>query len=175
MMLDLAADFGLRNNLELWCDPDPIKTKSKGIFMIGKKTALQKPANLHQQEPRGARQLLLCRPHRGAGRREALRGQSLRRHAVEAGQPRGPSGHEMLEYHSEGRVGARPGHTHSQSAVASQPALQSTGRSVEPLGEVFPFLLLQQTAVQSSILFLSHTVDMILQTCSVVKKSAATI
>ena len=31
------------------------------------------------------------------------------------------------------------------------------------------FLLLQQTAVQSSILFLSRTVDKILQTCSVVK------
>ena len=35
------------------------------------------------------------------------------------------------------------------------------------------FLLLQQTAVQSSILFLSRTVDKILQTSSVVKNSAA--
>ena len=37
------------------------------------------------------------------------------------------------------------------------------------------FLLLQQTAVQSSILILSHAVDRILQTCSVVKNSAATL
>ena len=39
---------------------------------------------------------------------------------------------------------------------------------------VLTFLLLQQTAVQSSILFLSRTVDKILQTSSVVKASAAT-
>ena len=45
-MLDLAADFGLRNNLEFSCDPDPVKTKSKAIFMDGKKTSLKKPANL---------------------------------------------------------------------------------------------------------------------------------
>ena len=38
----------------------------------------------------------------------------------------------------------------------------------------YTFLLLQQIAVQSSILFLSLTVDKILQTCSVVKDSAAT-
>ena len=37
------------------------------------------------------------------------------------------------------------------------------------------FLLFQQTAVQSTILFLIRTDDMILQTCSVVKDSAATI
>ena len=36
-------------------------------------------------------------------------------------------------------------------------------------GQDKAFLLLQQTAVQSSILFLSRTVDKILQTCSVVK------
>ena len=46
MMLDLAADFGLKNNLEFSCNPDPVKTKSNAIFMIGKKTALQKPMNL---------------------------------------------------------------------------------------------------------------------------------
>ena len=43
------------------------------------------------------------------------------------------------------------------------------------LGLVDTFLLLKQTAVQSSILILSHAVDRILQTCSVVKNSAATI
>ena len=45
-MLDVAADFGRRNNLEFSCDPDPAKTKSKAIFMVGKKTALRKPVNL---------------------------------------------------------------------------------------------------------------------------------
>ena len=39
--------------------------------------------------------------------------------------------------------------------------------------QVTTFLLLQQTAVQSSILFLSCTVDKILQTSSVGKNSAA--
>ena len=43
-----------------------------------------------------------------------------------------------------------------------------------PSAGVKSFLLLQQTAVQSSTLFLSRTVDRILQTCSVVKDSAAT-
>ena len=38
-----------------------------------------------------------------------------------------------------------------------------------------PFLLFQQTAVQSTILFLIRTVDEILRTYSVVKNSAATI
>ena len=42
---------------------------------------------------------------------------------------------------------------------------------VYPVHTVYPFLLLQQTAVQSSTLFLSRTVDRILQTCRVVKKS----
>ena len=41
-----------------------------------------------------------------------------------------------------------------------------------PQPRVCSFLLLQQTAVHSSILFLSHTVDRISQTCSVVKKSS---
>ena len=45
-MLDLAAAFGLKNNLEFSCDPDPAKTKSKAIFMVGKKTGLPKPVNL---------------------------------------------------------------------------------------------------------------------------------
>ena len=42
------------------------------------------------------------------------------------------------------------------------------------LSEDYSFLLFQQTAVQSTILFLIRTVDKILQTCSVVKNSAAT-
>ena len=40
--------------------------------------------------------------------------------------------------------------------------------------KVMTFLLFQQTAVQYTILFLFRTVDKILQTCSVVKNSAAT-
>ena len=46
LMLDHAAAFGLRNNLEFSCDPDPAKTKSKAIYMIGKDTRLRKPVNL---------------------------------------------------------------------------------------------------------------------------------
>ena len=46
IMLDVAADFGVRNNLEFSCDPDPVKTKSKAIYMVGKKTDLEKPMNL---------------------------------------------------------------------------------------------------------------------------------
>ena len=42
-------------------------------------------------------------------------------------------------------------------------------------GQPLAFLLFQQTAVQSTILFLIPTADKILQTCSVVKNSAATI
>jgi len=42
-------------------------------------------------------------------------------------------------------------------------------------GLPYSFLLFQQTAVQSTILFLIRTADKILQTCSVVKNSAATI
>ena len=33
MMLDVASDFGVRNNLEFSYDPDPVKTKSKAIFI----------------------------------------------------------------------------------------------------------------------------------------------
>jgi hypothetical protein len=46
LMLDCAAAFGLRNNLEFLCDPDPIKTKSKAIYMISKDTRLKRPVNL---------------------------------------------------------------------------------------------------------------------------------
>ena len=41
--------------------------------------------------------------------------------------------------------------------------------------KVASFLLFQQTAVQSTILILIRTANKILQTCSVVKSSAATI
>ena len=45
-MLDLAAEFEVMNNLEFSCDPDPVQTKSKAIYMVGKKTGLEKPVNL---------------------------------------------------------------------------------------------------------------------------------
>ena len=45
MMLNLATDFSVRHNLEFSCDPDPAKSKSKAIFMIGRNTKLQKPVN----------------------------------------------------------------------------------------------------------------------------------
>ena len=50
-----------------------------------------------------------------------------------------------------------------------------TSRTPVALLSASPFLLFQQTAVQSTILFLIRTVDKILQTCSLVKNSAATI
>ena len=45
-MLNHAAAFGLRNNLKFSCDPDPVKTKSKAIYMIGKDSRLRRPVNL---------------------------------------------------------------------------------------------------------------------------------
>ena len=45
---------------------------------------------------------------------------------------------------------------------------------LDVVARVLTFLLFQQTAVQSAILFLIRTVDKILQTCSVVKNSAST-
>ena len=54
------------------------------------------------------------------------------------------------------------------------PSASSCRLSVAMQSEVLPFLLFQQTAVQSSILFLSRTVDKILQTCSVVNNLVAT-
>ena len=45
-MLDLPAAFTLRNNPEFSCEPDPVETKSKAIFMVGKKTRIQKKVNV---------------------------------------------------------------------------------------------------------------------------------
>ena len=46
IMLNCCQDFSIKHNLEFSSDPDPVKTKSKAIFMIGKKTHLQKLVNL---------------------------------------------------------------------------------------------------------------------------------
>ena len=46
LMLDHAAGFGLRNNLKFSCNPDPFKTKSKAIYMMGKDTRLKRLENL---------------------------------------------------------------------------------------------------------------------------------
>jgi hypothetical protein len=46
MMLKTCESFALRNNLQFSTDPNPAKSKSKCIFMIGKKKNLPKPAPL---------------------------------------------------------------------------------------------------------------------------------
>lgn len=45
-MLDTAERFAKAHNLEFSTDPDPVKSKSKAIFMIGRNAGLQKPINL---------------------------------------------------------------------------------------------------------------------------------
>ena len=46
MMPKTCESFALRNNLQFSTDPNPAKSKSKCIFMIGKKKNLPKPAPL---------------------------------------------------------------------------------------------------------------------------------
>ena len=45
-MLDVASAFTLEVGLEFSTDPNPAKSKSKSIYMIGRRTGLQKPAAL---------------------------------------------------------------------------------------------------------------------------------
>ena len=45
-MLDVCEDFELRYNISFSTDPNPAKSKSKCIFMIGEKRNLPKPTNL---------------------------------------------------------------------------------------------------------------------------------
>ena len=59
--------------------------------------------------------------------------------------------------------------------ASATPGLLNTCSSAAPQSIDDSFLLFQQTAVQSTILFLIRTADKILQTYSVVKNSAATI
>ena len=41
-MLDLTAAFTLQNNPEFSCEPGPVETKSKALFMVGKETRIRK-------------------------------------------------------------------------------------------------------------------------------------
>ena len=45
-MLDLASSFAREVGLEFSTDPDPAKSKSKAIYVIGRQTGLEKPAPL---------------------------------------------------------------------------------------------------------------------------------
>ena len=46
MMLNTVEDFARRNNISFSTDPDPSKSKSKCIFVVGKKHGLRKPSPL---------------------------------------------------------------------------------------------------------------------------------
>ena len=46
MMLLTVENFAKRNNISFSTDPDPKKSKSKCIFVVGKRRALRKPAPL---------------------------------------------------------------------------------------------------------------------------------
>ena len=45
-MLDVASSFAREVGLQFSTDPDPAKSKSKGIYMVGRQTGLEKPAQL---------------------------------------------------------------------------------------------------------------------------------
>ena len=45
-MLDVASAFALEVGLEFSTDPNPSKSKSKAIYVIGRRTGLQKPVAL---------------------------------------------------------------------------------------------------------------------------------
>ena len=45
-MLDVASSFAREVGLQFSTDPDPAKSKSKGIYMVGRQTGLVKPAPL---------------------------------------------------------------------------------------------------------------------------------
>ena len=46
LMLDTCEDFASRNNLQFSTDPNPTKSKTKCIFMIGKRKNMSKPVPL---------------------------------------------------------------------------------------------------------------------------------
>ena len=46
LMLNLCEDFATRNNLQFSTDPNPTKSKTKCIFMVGKRKNLSKPVPL---------------------------------------------------------------------------------------------------------------------------------
>ena len=46
MMLQICQDFGIKNNLQYSTDPDPVKSKTKCLYMCGKSGDIQYPAPL---------------------------------------------------------------------------------------------------------------------------------
>ena len=46
MMLQICQDFGIKNNLQYSTDPDPVKSKTKCLYMCGKSGDIQYPAQL---------------------------------------------------------------------------------------------------------------------------------
>ena len=45
-MLDICENYALRFNISFSTDPNPVKSKSKCIFMVGERKNLTKPVNL---------------------------------------------------------------------------------------------------------------------------------
>ena len=46
LMLDTCERFAIRNNLLFSTDPNPVKSKTKAIFMCGQRKGLTKPCPL---------------------------------------------------------------------------------------------------------------------------------
>ena len=46
MMLQIYQDFGIKNNLQYSTDPDPVKSKTKCLYMCGKSWDTQYPVPL---------------------------------------------------------------------------------------------------------------------------------
>ena len=52
LMLDACEEFGAKNNLLFSTDPDPVKSKTKCVFMCGKKKQVKPlPLKLYGVEP----------------------------------------------------------------------------------------------------------------------------
>ena len=45
-MLEVCEDYGQRYNISFSTDPNPAKSKSKCIFMVGERRNMTKPVNL---------------------------------------------------------------------------------------------------------------------------------
>ena len=45
-MLDVCSSFAAEVGLQFSTDPNPVKSKSKAVFVVGRKTNLEKPAPL---------------------------------------------------------------------------------------------------------------------------------
>ena len=105
-MLDLASSFAREVGLEFSTDPDPAKSKSKAIYMVGRQTDLEKPAPLVLS---GQEAFHFATPDNTQSGEAVLRG-SVRRDAGQAGQSGRGSAHELLGDHSERCVGRPQSH-----------------------------------------------------------------